>query len=205
MEVSEEDVMKPDDNHKRNLSMSSDACLLEKARKLLRGNNTESSQSCSINSPLRINTQLALSVQSTHSLENGLEGQSQPRPLASGGGKAKSSISVTGSNQIEHFNKNFEEDYLDVTPEFELGGPPDDGWSWRKYGQIDVLPNKYTRSYYRCTYLNTHNCLATKQVKRSDDDPTVFEVTYGGTHTCNQTIEGSVSSSTPPEKARIQR
>ncbi|KAL3499239.1 hypothetical protein ACH5RR_038332 [Cinchona calisaya] len=142
MEVSEEEVMKPDDNHKRSLSMSSDTFLLEKTRKLLRGNNTESSQSCSINSPLWINSQLALSVQSTHRLENRLEVQSQPRPLAYG--EAESSISVTGCNQIEHFNKNFE-DYQDVTPEFELGGPPDDDCSWRKYGQKDVLVNKNPR------------------------------------------------------------
>ncbi|KAL3533952.1 hypothetical protein ACH5RR_007473 [Cinchona calisaya] len=60
IEASEEEVMKPDDNHKTSFSMSSDTYLLEKARKLLRGNSRESSQTCSINSPLRINNQLAL-------------------------------------------------------------------------------------------------------------------------------------------------
>lgn len=40
------------------------------------------------------------------------------------------------------------------------------------------------RSYYRCTYKNTQNCWATKQVQRSDEDPTIFYITYRGTHTC---------------------
>lgn len=41
------------------------------------------------------------------------------------------------------------------------------------------------RSYYRCTFRLMQNCWATKQVQRSDDDPTVFDITYKGTHTCN--------------------
>lgn len=44
------------------------------------------------------------------------------------------------------------------------------------------------RSYYRCTHRSTQNCWATKQVQRSDSDPTVFEVTYRGTHTCSMAI-----------------
>lgn len=49
------------------------------------------------------------------------------------------------------------------------------------------------RSYYRCTFRNTQNCCATKQVQRSDGDPTIFDVTYRGEHTCSQGIP-------PPEK-----
>lgn len=41
------------------------------------------------------------------------------------------------------------------------------------------------RSYYRCTYRNTQNCWATKQVQRSDDDHTIFDITYRGIHTCS--------------------
>ena len=41
------------------------------------------------------------------------------------------------------------------------------------------------RSYYRCTFRNTKGCLATKQVQRSDEDPTIFDITYRGSHTCS--------------------
>ncbi|KAM7260056.1 hypothetical protein ACFE04_015797 [Oxalis oulophora] len=66
-----------------------------------------------------------------------------------------------------------------------LEGTHDDGYSWRKYGQKDILAAKYPRSYYRCTYRNTQDCWATKQMQRSDDDPTVFDITYRGKHTCS--------------------
>ncbi|GER41493.1 WRKY transcription factor [Striga asiatica] len=65
-------------------------------------------------------------------------------------------------------------------------GPLNDGYSWRKYGQKDILGAKHPRSYYRCTYRAVRNCWATKQVQRSDDDPTLFEIIYKGKHTCSQ-------------------
>ncbi|KAF5203154.1 Wrky dna-binding transcription factor [Thalictrum thalictroides] len=64
-------------------------------------------------------------------------------------------------------------------------GPQEDGHSWRKYGQKDILGAKYPRGYYRCTHRHVQGCLATKQVQRSDEDPLVFDVTYRGKHTCN--------------------
>ncbi|KAE8077840.1 hypothetical protein FH972_016363 [Carpinus fangiana] len=73
-----------------------------------------------------------------------------------------------------------------VSPGVGLEGPLDDGYSWRKYGQKDILNAKYPRGYYRCTHRNVQGCLATKQVQRSDEDPTVFEITYRGRHTCAQ-------------------
>ncbi|KAL5075559.1 hypothetical protein RYX36_014543 [Vicia faba] len=78
-----------------------------------------------------------------------------------------------------------------VTPGIALEGPLDDGYSWRKYGQKDILGATHPRGYYRCTHRNIQGCLATKQVQRSDEDPTIFEITYRGNHTC--TI-GSVSN-----------
>ncbi|GMI95548.1 hypothetical protein HRI_003224100 [Hibiscus trionum] len=90
-------------------------------------------------------------------------------------------------------------DQVKVSSENLLEGPHDDGYSWRKYGQKDILGAKYPRSYYRCAYRNTQNCWATKQVQRSDEDPTIFHVTYRGTHTCgngNQTVPPPAS----PEK-----
>ncbi|KAE8678271.1 Detected protein of unknown function [Hibiscus syriacus] len=68
-----------------------------------------------------------------------------------------------------------------VTPGAALEGPLDDGFGWRKYGQKDILGAKYPR----CTRRNVQGCLARKQVQRSDEDPTIFEITYRGTHNCN--------------------
>ncbi|XP_042424037.1 probable WRKY transcription factor 41 [Zingiber officinale] len=60
----------------------------------------------------------------------------------------------------------------------------EDGHSWRKYGQKEILGAMHPRGYYRCTHRNTAGCLATKQVQRLDDDPCVFDITYRGDHTC---------------------
>ncbi|CBI40493.3 unnamed protein product, partial [Vitis vinifera] len=67
-------------------------------------------------------------------------------------------------------------------------GPLDDGYSWRKYGQKDILGANFPRGYFRCTHRHAQGCLATKQVQRSDEDPSIYEVTYRGRHTC---IQGS--------------
>lgn len=55
------------------------------------------------------------------------------------------------------------------------------------------------RGYYRCTYRNGQGCLATKQVQRSDEDPTIFEITYRGNHTCAQASNAIFPSPTQPE------
>ncbi|PON50096.1 WRKY domain containing protein [Parasponia andersonii] len=83
-----------------------------------------------------------------------------------------------------------------VDPGMGLEGPLDDGFSWRKYGQKDILGAKYPRGYYRCTHRNVQGCLATKQVQRSDEDSTIFEITYRGRHTCTQAshVLGTASS-----------
>ncbi|XP_027335908.1 probable WRKY transcription factor 53 [Abrus precatorius] len=65
-------------------------------------------------------------------------------------------------------------------------GSLDDGYSWRKYGQKDILGAKFPRGYFRCTYRNVQGCLATKQVQKSDEDPMIYEITYKGRHTCTQ-------------------
>ncbi|XP_038901015.1 probable WRKY transcription factor 46 [Benincasa hispida] len=75
-------------------------------------------------------------------------------------------------------------------------GPLNDGYSWRKYGQKDIHGANFPRCYYRCTHRNVRGCLATKQVQKSDNDPNIFEVTYRGRHTCNQSSNlGSASIS----------
>jgi len=64
--------------------------------------------------------------------------------------------------------------------------PLDDGLSWRKYGQKDILGAKYPRAYFRCTHRHTQSCSASKQVQRTDGDPLLFDVVYHGSHTCAQ-------------------
>ncbi|KAK4431360.1 putative WRKY transcription factor 30 [Sesamum alatum] len=73
-------------------------------------------------------------------------------------------------------------------------GQLDDGYGWRKYGQKDILGAQHPRGYYRCTNRHSQGCMATKQVQRSDDDPTIFEITYKRKHTCNSRPN---SSNTP--------
>ncbi|KAI9160016.1 hypothetical protein LWI28_004284 [Acer negundo] len=84
-----------------------------------------------------------------------------------------------------------------VNPATGLEGTLDDGFSWRKYGQKDILGAKHPRGYYRCTHRLVQGCLATKQVQRSDEDPMILEITYRGRHTCTQ---ASKTSNNPPEK-----
>uniref|UniRef100_A0A0D9XVF0 WRKY domain-containing protein n=1 Tax=Leersia perrieri TaxID=77586 RepID=A0A0D9XVF0_9ORYZ len=51
----------------------------------------------------------------------------------------------------------------------------DDGFSWIKYGEKDILGAKYTRSYFQCTHRESKGCLATKQVQPTDGDPLILD------------------------------
>ncbi|XP_022844606.1 probable WRKY transcription factor 53 [Olea europaea var. sylvestris] len=133
-------------------------------------------------------------------------------------GAPESSISVDGSPRSDELNKNSREhqehretskkrkmlptwtEQVSVASENGLEGPTDDGYSWRKYGQKDILGAKYPRSYYRCTYRHVQNCWAAKQVQRSDDDPTIFEITYKGTHTCTQSNNADPPPASPEKQ-----
>ncbi|KAL3039883.1 hypothetical protein AAZX31_01G210400 [Glycine max] len=77
-------------------------------------------------------------------------------------------------------------EHIRVKIENGVEGPLEDGYSWRKYGQKDILSAKYPRSYYRCTFRKTKGCFATKQVQRSEEDHTIFDITYRGSHTCKR-------------------
>ncbi|XP_074555804.1 transcription factor WRKY19-like [Curcuma longa] len=66
------------------------------------------------------------------------------------------------------------------------GPGEDDGFTWRKYGQKAILGAKYPRAYFRCAHRASHGCPAKKQVQRSEDDPSVYDVTYHEDHTCLQ-------------------
>ncbi|XP_050387477.1 WRKY transcription factor 55 [Argentina anserina] len=63
--------------------------------------------------------------------------------------------------------------------------PPEDGFTWRKYGQKEIMGSTFPRGYYRCTHQKLYNCPAKKQVQRLDNDPLTYEVMYRGDHTCH--------------------
>ncbi|XWS56934.1 hypothetical protein CRYUN_Cryun09bG0128100 [Craigia yunnanensis] len=73
--------------------------------------------------------------------------------------------------------------------------PPEDNYTWRKYGQKEIMGSRYPRSYYRCTHQKMYNCPAKKQVQRLDNDFYTFDVTYIGQHTCHMS---STAPSIPP-------
>ncbi|XP_021757905.1 WRKY transcription factor 55-like [Chenopodium quinoa] len=77
--------------------------------------------------------------------------------------------------------------------------PPEDGFTWRKYGQKEIINAKYPRSYYRCTHQKLYNCKAKKQVQRLDDDPYTFDILYREEHTCH--MSNTAPSSVPPPQS----
>ncbi|XP_008234092.2 PREDICTED: WRKY transcription factor 55 [Prunus mume] len=76
--------------------------------------------------------------------------------------------------------------------------PPEDGFTWRKYGQKEIMGSRFPRSYYRCTHQKLYNCPAKKQVQRLNNDPLTFEVMYRGEHTCHMS---ATAPSIPPPSA----
>uniref|UniRef100_A0A0D9VTQ9 WRKY domain-containing protein n=1 Tax=Leersia perrieri TaxID=77586 RepID=A0A0D9VTQ9_9ORYZ len=60
----------------------------------------------------------------------------------------------------------------------------EDGHVWRKYGQKDILNSSYPRSYYRCTHMLDQGCPAKRQTQPCQSDPSSFDITYHGEHTC---------------------
>ncbi|XP_072997012.1 transcription factor WRKY45-1-like [Typha latifolia] len=67
----------------------------------------------------------------------------------------------------------------------------DDGFAWRKYGQKIIFSSKFPRSYFRCTHKYDKDCQATRQVQQSEEDPSLFVITYMGEHTCRDTAPKS--------------
>ncbi|KAF0929643.1 hypothetical protein E2562_023001 [Oryza meyeriana var. granulata] len=64
--------------------------------------------------------------------------------------------------------------------------PHTDGHLWRKYGEKKIKNSSFPRLYYRCSYRDDRNCMATKVVQQENDaDPPLYRVTYIHQHTCN--------------------
>ncbi|KAI3828789.1 hypothetical protein L1987_02899 [Smallanthus sonchifolius] len=135
----------------------------------------------------------------------------------------ESSVSIDESPRSGDFNQTFDyqqdqkgaskkrkaittwRNQIRISTDNGLEGNTDDGYSWRKYGQKDILGAKFPRSYYRCTYRYIHQCMARKQVQRTDEDPMVFEITYRGQHTCNPATPPSVVPPQSPEKHETEQ
>ncbi|XP_047325971.1 WRKY transcription factor 55 [Impatiens glandulifera] len=85
--------------------------------------------------------------------------------------------------------------------------PPEDGYTWRKYGQKEIYGSRFPRSYYRCTHQKLYNCLAKKQVQRTDSNPLMYEVIYRTQHTCHMSstapTPATASSSDPPAPPHV--
>ncbi|KAG6509818.1 probable WRKY transcription factor 70 [Zingiber officinale] len=60
----------------------------------------------------------------------------------------------------------------------------EDGHGWRKYGQKGIYGSKHPRSYYRCVHKHDRGCPVTRQVQRTEEDDSIFAITYVGQHTC---------------------
>uniref|UniRef100_J3M859 WRKY domain-containing protein n=1 Tax=Oryza brachyantha TaxID=4533 RepID=J3M859_ORYBR len=67
----------------------------------------------------------------------------------------------------------------------ETARTSEDGFLWRKYGQKDIKNSKHPRLYFRCSYKEDDGCKATRQVQQSEDDPSLYVITYFGEHTCS--------------------
>ncbi|CAO2835509.1 unnamed protein product [Amaranthus hypochondriacus] len=78
-----------------------------------------------------------------------------------------------------------------------LEGVHNDGFSWRKYGQKDILGAKFPRGYYRCTYRHSKGCAATKQVQQSNEDQSIYQIMYKGEHTCSQGVQIKKDQNSP--------
>ncbi|CAK9872738.1 unnamed protein product, partial [Sphagnum jensenii] len=64
------------------------------------------------------------------------------------------------------------------------GIPADGHRGWKKYGSKSIQNANFCRGYYKCS---VKECNAKKSVQPTDEDPSVFQVTYTGTHTCSST------------------
>lgn len=67
-----------------------------------------------------------------------------------------------------------------------------DGYKWRKYGQKRINGFKHPRSYFYC-YHKDQGCRAGRQVQITNEDSTMFVITYINKHICKQVAHHSTS------------
>ncbi|CAD6220075.1 unnamed protein product [Miscanthus lutarioriparius] len=71
-----------------------------------------------------------------------------------------------------------------------------DSYTWRKYGQKEILGARFPRSYYKCG--RRPGCPAKKHVQQCDADPSKLEITYFEAHTCDDRPPSSSHSVPDP-------
>ncbi|XP_031278926.1 WRKY transcription factor 55 isoform X2 [Pistacia vera] len=154
-----------------------------------------------------IQTQLLADQRSSLTIRDHAEGSSSTRLRGSGGDVeamdvvSDSAVRSTTSPPLRHRRSENARTVMVPAPRFgNVEIPPEDGYTWRKYGQKEILNSKYPRSYYRCTHQKLYQCPAKKQVQRLDNDPSTFEVTYNGEHTCHMS---STAPSIPVSASEI--
>ncbi|XP_042514380.1 probable WRKY transcription factor 38 [Macadamia integrifolia] len=110
--------------------------------------------------------------------------------------EALSILSYTESSKVpasspcrDQRRKNMQETWTRIT-----SMPIEDCYTWRKYGQKEILNAKHLRCYFRCTYRFDQGCQATKQVQRTEDEPPKFWTKYSGQHTCQDVLNASLMS-----------
>lgn len=81
----------------------------------------------------------------------------------------------------------------------ELGPPPSDCWSWRKYGQKPIKGSPYPRGYYKCS--TSKGCMAKKQVERCRTDASMLIITYTSSH--NHPSPNNLTKEPKPHKTQL--
>ncbi|XP_057980230.1 probable WRKY transcription factor 11 [Malania oleifera] len=135
----------------------------------------------------------------TSSFGGGGSGADHVDKYASNSTKIRSSTSSSSSQSSRRRKDEAKKRVMNV-PAPLIGNtqiPPDDGFTWRKYGQKEIYGSRFPRGYYRCTHQKLYQCPAKKQVQRLDDDPYTYEVTYRGEHTCH------MSSTAPLARSQV--
>ncbi|KAI5059624.1 hypothetical protein GOP47_0025943 [Adiantum capillus-veneris] len=159
--------------------------------------NTNAAKQAKMSSPpsLRVHSPLQLSATTTSDMS---EGSPHPRPAAASAAPLSSSADEAttpfAANPAVRAVLGRKRKLLPkVTLKMaaasvesaESNTPPDDGHTWRKYGQKIIHGALHPRGYYRCTHCKTDiGCPAVKQVQRCDEEQMFFDVIYKGYHTC---------------------
>ncbi|KAF5786533.1 putative transcription factor WRKY family [Helianthus annuus] len=127
--------------------------------------------------------------------------QLKVRPSDSSTANESASVITDGHFELAQRPQMLESNNSSITTsksqlKIKVKGTTEDGYSWRKYGEKNILDSKYPREYYRCSYKVESGCRAQKQVQRSTEDPFVFEILYREVHTCRTDLLSSCSSIT---------
>ncbi|CAN6352240.1 unnamed protein product [Urochloa humidicola] len=115
----------------------------------------------------------------------------------SGGARPQRSVGSSGNAKKRSFSRRSQRTPSGArsqrTPsDRKITATLEDGHVWRKYGQKAIPNSPHPRSYYRCIHRPDQGCSATRQVQTCEADPSKFDVSYYGEHTCS-----SVSSTIP--------